>query len=178
MNLKWLAEIVHSNPAWLNPATAKQFGLKDGDWIELTSFYSRELEKNAPHLKRDDLVEERGRKVISKMRVPIVTMEGIHPQAIAMSNSCGHTQYTSVAQATKEPAETGHLVGSDTEGYRDADWQRNMWWEDKSGDDPENWKRNTDKGWNQNKLMPISPDPITGQQAFHDTIVRLSLIHI
>ena len=173
MNLKWLAEIVHSNPAWLNPATAKQFGLKDGDWIELTSFYSRELEKNAPHLKRDDLVEERGRKVISKMRVPIVTMEGIHPQAIAMSNSCGHTQYTSVAQATKEPAETGHLVGSDTEGYRDADWQRNMWWEDKSGDDPENWKRNTGKGWNQNKLMPISPDPITGQQAFHDTIVRI-----
>ncbi len=50
MNLKWLAEIVHSNPAWLNPATAKKMGLKDGDWIELTSYQSTMLLEGAPHL--------------------------------------------------------------------------------------------------------------------------------
>ncbi len=38
MNLKWLAEIVHTNPAWLNPKTATKFGLQDGDWIELTYY--------------------------------------------------------------------------------------------------------------------------------------------
>ncbi|MBB73149.1 MAG: hypothetical protein CMJ75_01405 [Planctomycetaceae bacterium] len=173
MNLKWLAEIVHSNPAWLNPRTAEQHGLEDGDWIEITSYYSAELERQSPHLKRADLPEEEGRRVISTMRVPVVIMQGIHPQAIAMSNSCGHWQYTSVAQARQRPAETGALLGSDGQTYRDADWERNMWWEDKSAGDPGKWQRNTGNGWNQNRLMPIAPDPVSGQQAFHDTVVRI-----
>ncbi len=173
MNLKWLAEIVHSNPAWINPVTAAKLGLQDGDWIELTSYYSEELEKLSPHLKRDDLADSNGRKKISTMRVPIVTMQGIHPKAIAMSNSCGHTHYTSVAQAKKTPTLTGPLAGSDPGGYRDSDWERNMWWEDNSNGDPSKWKRNTGNGWNQNKLMPIAPDPVSGQQSFHDTVVSI-----
>ena len=176
MNLKWLAEIVHSNPAWLNPTTAKKFDLKDGDWIEITSYYSRELEQQSPHLIRDGFKDSSGRQVVSTMRVPIVTMQGIHPQAIAMSNSCGHSQYTSVAQARKQSAETGHLVGSDGATYRDADWERNMWWEDQSNGDVTKWVPNTGNGWNQNKLMPIAPDPITGQQSFHDTVVTIKKI--
>ena len=173
MNLKWLAEIVHSNPAWLNPVTAGELGVSDGDWIELTSYYSTELEHQSPHLKRDDLAEENGRRKVSSMRVPIVTMEGIHPKAIAMSNSCGHSQYTSVAQARKQPAANGHLVGSDAGQFVDADWERNMWWEDTSNGDPGAWTPNTGNGWNQNRLMPIAPDPISGQQSFHDTIVSV-----
>jgi len=173
MNLKWLAEIVHTNPAWLNPKTAEKFGLQDGDWIELTSYYSEELEEQSPHLNRDDLKTENGRRVVATMRVPIVLMEGIHPQTIAMSNSCGHWQYTSVAQARKQPVETGHLVGSDGDTYRDADWERNMWWEDNSDGDHTQWKLNTGKGWNQNRLIPIAPDPISGQQSFHDTVVSV-----
>jgi anaerobic selenocysteine-containing dehydrogenase len=173
MNLKWLAEIVHSNPAWLNPVTAGELGVSDGDWIELTSYYSTELEHQSPHLKRDDLAEENGRRKVSSMRVPIVTMEGIHPKAIAMSNSCGHSQYTSVAQARKQPAAKGHLVGSDAGQFVDADWERNMWWEDTSNGDPGAWTPNTGNGWNQNRLMPIAPDPISGQQSFHDTIVSV-----
>lgn len=173
MNLKWLAEIVHSNPAWLNPATAAEHGLEDGDWIELTSYYPEGLEKDSPHLKRDDLQVTNGRKVVSKMQVPIVTMEGIHPRAIAMSNSCGHWEYTNVAKGIKGRPQGDAALGSDPEAYRDADWERNMWWEDQSNGDPKEWKQNTGNGWNQNKLMPIAPDPITGQQAFHDTVVSI-----
>lgn len=176
MNLKWLAEIVHSNPAWLNPATAATHGLQDGDWIEITSYYSPELEQKSPHLERTDLAAQNGRKEIAKMRVPIVTMEGIHPRAIAMSNSCGHTQYTSVAQAKKTNATVGALVGSDPNTYKDADWERNMWWEDESDGDISRWKRNTGNGWNQNKLMPIAPDPVSGQQSFHDTVVSIKKV--
>jgi anaerobic selenocysteine-containing dehydrogenase len=173
MNLKWLAEIVHSNPAWLNPQTAAKFGLKDGDWIELTSYYSKELEARSAHLKRDDLEETNGRRVVSTMRVPIVIMQGIHPRAIAMSNSCGHWQYSSVAQARRKPADAGQLTGSDPATYRDADWERNMWWEDRSDGNLSQWKPNTGNGWNQNRLMPISPDPVSGQQAYHDTVVTI-----
>jgi hypothetical protein len=48
-----------------------------------------------------------------------------------------------------------------------------MWWEDSSNGDPSKWQQNTGNGWNQNKLMPIAPDPVTGQQAFHDTVVSV-----
>lgn len=102
MNLKWLAEMVLSNPAWINPQTAARFGLNSGDWIEVTSYYSQELAKQSPHLKRDDLPQQDGRRVVATMRVPVVLIEGIHPRALAMSNSCGHWQYTSVAQAKRD----------------------------------------------------------------------------
>jgi len=179
MNLKWLAEIVHSNPAWLNPKTAQQYGLKDGDWIELTGYGSKMLEACNPNLTHGEK-DESGRHVAGVMRVPIVTMEGIHPRAIAMSNSCGHWQYTNVAQGQKGPsdggAEDGHLQGSDTVGLRDPDWERNMWWEDRSEGDPSRWQQNMGNGWNQNRIMPIAPDPITGQQAFHSTVVSIKKI--
>ena len=178
MNLKWLAEIVHSNPAWLHPQTAANLGLKDGDWVEITSYYSRELDTRAANLTARDHIEvdSQGRKIVSRMRVPIVTMQGIHPKAIAMSNSCGHSQYTSVAQAKRTRPDAVESAGLDVMDYRDADWERNMWWEDPTGNDPATWKPNTGNGWNQNKLMPIAPDPITGQQAFHDTVVTLTKV--
>ena len=179
MNLKWLAEIVHSNPAWMNPKTAEKFGLKNGDWIELTGYGSRMLETTNPNLTHGEK-DESGRHVAGVMRVPIVTMEGIHPRAIAMSNSCGHWQYTNVAQAKKAPADggaaDGHLQGADGATYRDPDWERNMWWEDNSGGDHTKWEPNTGNGWNQNRIMPIAPDPITGQQAFHSTVVAIKKI--
>ncbi len=179
MNLKWLAEIVHSNPAWLNPKTAAKHGVADGDWIEITSYFSRFLEDKSPHLVHGER-DESGRIVAGRMRVPIVTMQGIHPRAIAMSNSCGHWQYTTVAQAKRQsPAassDDSYLAGSDSEKFRDADWERNMWWEDSSNGDPRTWKRNTGGGWNQNRLLPIAPDPITGQQAYHDTVVTIKKI--
>ncbi|PIW26466.1 MAG: DMSO reductase [Rhodospirillales bacterium CG15_BIG_FIL_POST_REV_8_21_14_020_66_15] len=34
---KWLAEIKHDNPAWINPKTAAERGIKDGDPIRVTS---------------------------------------------------------------------------------------------------------------------------------------------
>ena len=180
MNLKWLAEIVHTNPAWMNPATAEKFGLKDGDWIELTGYQSKMLQTTNPNLSHG-VADDRGRLVAGQMRVPIVTMPGIHPRAIAMSNSCGHWQYTNVAQARKAPSDGGRddgnvSQGADAETYRDPDWERNMWWEDNSNGDTKAWKQNTGNGWNQNRILPIAPDPVTGQQAFHSTVVSVQKI--
>jgi anaerobic selenocysteine-containing dehydrogenase len=36
MNCKYLAEVYHANPAWINPATAKDRGIFDGDNIKIT----------------------------------------------------------------------------------------------------------------------------------------------
>ena len=57
--------------------------------------------------------------------------------------------------------------------YRDADWERNMWWQDNSDGEASSWQRNTGKGWNQNAILPIAPDPVTGQQAYHSTVVKV-----
>ena len=80
------------------------------------------------------------------------------------------------AGETTSRGNDGQLVGCDPATYRDADWERNMWWEDDSAGDPTRWKPNTGNGWNQNRLMPIAPDPVTGQQAFHDTVVTVARI--
>jgi len=36
-NCKWLTEIYHDNPALLNPLTAKQLGIQDGERIKVSS---------------------------------------------------------------------------------------------------------------------------------------------
>jgi hypothetical protein len=42
--------------------------------------------------------------------------------------------------------------------------------------DPRKWVPNTGYGWAQNVVLPILPDPITGQQAFNDTVVRVARV--
>ncbi|MEM7168001.1 MAG: molybdopterin-dependent oxidoreductase [Planctomycetota bacterium] len=166
-NLKWCSEIVHSNPAWLHPETAKRLNLDNGDWIEVTGYRSKSVDRSLPGL------ELGSGEIKDRLRIPIVVTKGVHPGAIAISNSLGHSEYSSVAQARKNQKLGGQSVGMDAEGYRDPDWERNMWWEDTSGGDPKKWQRNTGNGWAQNHVLPISPDYISGQQAFNSTVVRV-----
>jgi thiosulfate reductase / polysulfide reductase chain A len=167
-NLKWLSEIVHSNPAWVHPDTAKKLGLKEGDWIELTGHRSKFVNDK---LKTLNLGEG---EIAKKLRIPVRITKGIHPRAIAISNSLGHQEYTSVAQAKRGNDRVGgEKVGMDLAGLKDADWERNMWWEDRSGGNWRKWQRNTGNGWAQNQILPIAPDYISGQQSFNDTVVRV-----
>ncbi len=169
-NLKWLAEIVHSNPAWIHPDTAKKFKLKSGDWIELTGFRSKTIDK---HLKGLELGSG---EMPSKLEIPVVVTKGVHPRAIAISNSLGHSEYSRVAQGKRDASLGSQKAGMNPSGLRDADWERNMWWQDDSNGDHKRWKRNTGNGWAQNHILPIAPDFISGQQAFNDTVVRVRKI--
>ncbi len=166
-NLKWCAEIVHSNPAWLHPDTAARLGIENGDWVELTGHRSAFVASKLEGLALGSGPIER------KLRLPVVVTRGVHPQAIAISNSLGHSEYTRVAQARKKGTLGGQEAGMDVEGLRDQDWERNMWWEDQSGGDWRKWKRNTGPGWAQNQILPIAPDYISGQQSFNDTVVSI-----
>ncbi|MBU1888232.1 MAG: molybdopterin-dependent oxidoreductase [Candidatus Omnitrophica bacterium] len=71
-NCKWLTEIYHENPAWINPATAKSKGIKDGDKIK---------------------VKSRVGDIITKAKLT----EGVHPQVIAISHHLGHWEYGAYA---------------------------------------------------------------------------------
>lgn len=166
-NLKWCAEIVHSNPAWIHPRTARRFGLRSGDWIEVTGYRSRTLHRAMPGLELGDGPIE------SKLELPVVVTRGVHPDAIAISNSLGHSEYTRVAQARRGGELGSKAAGMEPGLLRDQDWERNMWWQDDSGGDRSRWVRNTGAGWAQNRVLPIAPDPISGQQAFNSTVVRI-----
>jgi len=77
-NCKWLTEIYHDNPAWINPVTAKAQGISDGDTIKVASAIG-ELE--------------------SKARVtPAIT-----PGTIAISHHCGHWEYGRYASGSLAP---------------------------------------------------------------------------
>ena len=166
-NLKWCSEIVHTNPAWMHPDTAQRLGIENGDWIEVTGYRSRAVDEAMPHLNLGQ------GEIDNKLRIPVMLTKGVHPQAIAISNSLGHSEYTSVAQARRKDKVGGQAAGMALTDLRDADWERNMWWEDESGGDHKKWKRNTGNGFAQNKVLPISPDYISGQQAFNSTVVRI-----
>ncbi|MDH3671235.1 MAG: molybdopterin-dependent oxidoreductase [Gammaproteobacteria bacterium] len=79
MNCKYLAEVFHSNPAWINPKTAKARGIYDGDRIKVTSDVG---------------------SMVTKARVT----EAIIPGIVAVSHHCGHWAYGRYASGKRAPA--------------------------------------------------------------------------
>lgn len=70
--VKWLAEIAHSNPAWMNPETAAKLGVKTGDLVR--------VESAVGHL-------------VTKAYVT----EGIHPKVVSIPTGFGHWEYGRLA---------------------------------------------------------------------------------
>jgi hypothetical protein len=108
------------------------------------------------------------------LRLPVWITPGVHPRAIAISNSLGHWEYTNVARGKQGTQDVGErATGMDMAGHRDPDWERNMWWEDRSGGEPKRWVKNRGNGWAQNTVLPIMADNVSGQQSFNDTVVTV-----
>lgn len=126
-NCKYLTEIYHENPAWINPETAVKFGIINGDKIRVIS-------------------------QIGGIETTAKVTEGIIPGAIAISHHCGHWQYGRYASGVKSP------FGRDDE----LDLHK-IWWEKNRGTHP-NW------------IIPNSPDPISGQQRWFDTVVMIEKV--
>ncbi|MEW6732525.1 MAG: molybdopterin-dependent oxidoreductase [Acidobacteriota bacterium] len=150
MNQKWLAELVHENPAWIHPKTANKYGLKNGDWIEITSYRP----KDPTQINGDG-------SIVGVGKIPVKITKGVHPRVIAISNSCGHWEWTNVAKAIRASHKQGRTfeVAMDSEMV-DLDTENNLWWEGKNG-------------WNLNAIYPAYTDPVTGMQAWHDTVIKI-----
>jgi anaerobic selenocysteine-containing dehydrogenase len=143
MQSKWLQEIVHSNPAWINTATAAKFGLREGDWIEITSFRPKDAQ-----VPRDD------GSVVGTLRTRVHLTEGIHPLALAIAHNNGRWVGGPIAsRGHQEGAGAGFGMPPDPDTTR-------IWWQE-------------EVSVAQNNLIPIYPDPRSGQQAWHDTVVRV-----
>ncbi|MEU8104354.1 molybdopterin-dependent oxidoreductase [Nonomuraea muscovyensis] len=140
---KWLQEISHTNPAWLNSATAARLGVEEGDWIEVIGY--RPMDEHVPGGDGSPL---------GTLRTRVHVTEGVHPSVIAIAHNAGRTTGGPVASNGRDRTSLpGHPPS------RDKDRER-VWWEGSLS-------------VAQNDIMPIYPDPVSGQQAYHDTIVSV-----
>ncbi len=124
-NCKWLSEITHSNPAWIHPQTAEKKGIREGDKIRVTS-------------------------QVGSIETRAYITQGIHPQVIAISDSCGHWRVGRLARAKR---------------FSSPDPETQLVWWEKEGN-----------GVHPNPVIPVSSDPIGGGQAWMDTVVMVAKI--
>jgi anaerobic selenocysteine-containing dehydrogenase len=99
--VKWLAEIMHSNPVWINTETGNKIGVKTGDLVRIES-------------------------AVGYMVTKAYVFEGIHPKVVAIPTAFGHWAYGRLAQL-KQRAEKGGAWGATS----DPDIDNNVWWDDK-----------------------------------------------
>jgi thiosulfate reductase/polysulfide reductase chain A len=100
-NLKYLSELWHSNPLWINKQTAVQLGINDGDLVRVISD-------------------------VGYMVTKAWLTQGIHPQVLGISTSVGRTAYGRVAQADPDMRANYPQEGQ----QEDPDINHNIWWRD------------------------------------------------
>jgi anaerobic selenocysteine-containing dehydrogenase len=75
-NSKWLSEMFHENPLWMNQKTAERLGIREGEKVELHS---------------------KGMKAI----VQVHLTQSVHPEVVAIARDLGHWAYGHVAKGKK-----------------------------------------------------------------------------
>jgi len=86
-NSKWLSEIFHENPLWINEKTAQKFGFKEGEEVEIHS---------------------KGMKAT----VSVHLTQSVHPEVVAVARDLGHWAYGQVTKGKKfkSPDEDTSLI--------------------------------------------------------------------
>ena len=147
-NAKWLNEIAHSNPLWLNPDDAERLAVVTGDLVRVNT--------------------QIGYYVLRTW-----VTEGIRPGVAACSHHMGRwrthetdgNERWSSSKVSIQQTGTNYLMrkdhGVEPFASTDPDSQR-VWWHD--------------SGVHQNLTFPVQPDPISGAHAWHQR-VRLERAH-
>lgn len=144
---KWLHEISHSNPIWMNPEDAKRLGIKTGDLAQVTTEIGYFVDK-------------------------VWVTDGIRPGIIAVSHHIGRwrlhedhgsDRWNSSLVRLEKQGHTWRLIrikGPTPWKSNDPDTER-IWW--------------TEGGVHQNLTLPVQPDPISGMMCWH-TKVRVDKV--
>jgi len=150
---KYLSEIVHDNPVWINTQTARKYGIKNGDMIEITTYRPQSGFKASQK-----------KIVVGKMSVHAFVTQGIHPRVIAVSNSLGMNFGGRIPCARNGKKQNIPAFNSND----NVDFKRNIWWDKRLG--------GTGNGVNPNSVIPINPSPLVGMQAWNDTVCSIKKI--
>jgi anaerobic selenocysteine-containing dehydrogenase len=123
--------------------------LREGDWIEVTSYRPRD-----PSVPRGD------GSVVGRLRTRVHVTHGVHPQVLAISHNGGRTRGGPVASRSEEPVP----------GAGPSVWAREAGAAPEAKE-PTYWHASLSVA--QNNLLPVYPDPTSGQQAYNDTRVKV-----
>ncbi len=96
-SLKYLAEMYHKNPAWMNPQRAARLGIKDGDLVRITSPLGY---------------------IVTRAHLT----EGIHPEVVAISTACGHSAYGRLATLKQRDPAARWAQGNDPDIANNVWW--------------------------------------------------------
>lgn len=146
-NAKWLVEIAHTNPLWLNPVDAKRFGLQTGDLAKVSTD-------------------------IGYFVLKVWVTEGIRPGVVACSHHMGRwrrdntspeapgndkwgSSLVRIDEGTDGTRKVTKLGGVEAFESQDPD-SRRVWW--------------GDAGVHQNLTFPVHPDPVSGQHCWHQRV--------
>lgn len=142
-NAKWLYEISHRNPLWINPEDAARFGVVTGDLLKVHTEIGYFIDK-------------------------VWVTEGIRPGVIACSHHLGRWRLReetggekwSTALVDLRQVGPGRWMMRQIHGVRpfasaDKDSAR-VWWQD--------------AGVHQNLAFPVQPDPISGAHCWHQKV--------
>jgi anaerobic selenocysteine-containing dehydrogenase len=162
---KYLAEIVHDNPMWINSSSAARLKLKTGDTVELTTY------RPVSGTLGDQAYRGTGAKVGSA-KVKVFVTDGIHPRVLAISNSLGWITggRASEGKGGRRTAIAARSLAPDAaRAFGPApvvdDLDYGLWWDKKNG--------GRGNGVNVNALLPINPQPLVGMQSWFDTVCSI-----
>ncbi|MBF6569832.1 MAG: molybdopterin-dependent oxidoreductase [Candidatus Binataceae bacterium] len=142
-NAKWLNEISHSNPLWLNTEDARRLGVETNDLLKVATEIGWFVDK-------------------------VWVTEGIRPGVVACSHHLGRwrlkpdsggerwsSALVDLSQANKGQWTMRQRNGVEPFASNDPDSER-IWWHD--------------AGVHQNLTFPVQPDPISGQHCWHQKV--------
>ncbi|GAB0057386.1 Thiosulfate reductase/polysulfide reductase [Candidatus Magnetaquicoccaceae bacterium FCR-1] len=134
-NLKYLAEIHHANPLWINKAQARELEIADGDLVRVTS-------------------------EVGYLVTKAFVTNGVHPKVVGISTSVGRTSYGRVAKA--DPF--GKVPDYARKELVDEDIDDNIWWRDRGVSPNEILPlavsaRHGEQAWNDTVVTVTPADP-------------------
>jgi len=144
-NCMWVDEILHDNPAWINPETGARLGIMDGDPVKLTR------------------TSRSGEAKTRSIETTAFLSEGVHPRVVAMANGVGHTDFGHVAEGEKFEKNGTTVTGSEIPKFLQDPNSKLIWWGHKGG-----------IGVNAKDIVPADMDPIGGGEAWGDVVVTLA----
>ncbi len=142
-NAKYLYEISHGHPLWINPADADALGFDTGEMVRITT--------------------DIGWFVMRAWRT-----QGIRPGVVAASHHMGRWR---LEDDKGNERWSSALVNIDRLGEGQWRLRQRKGIEPFESDDPDSsriwWK---DPGVNQNLAFPVHPDPVSGMHAWHQRV--------
>jgi thiosulfate reductase / polysulfide reductase chain A len=152
---KYLSEIVHHNPMWINADTAKKHGIETGDLVEITTY------QPSGHAMKGQ------GEVLGRALIPAYVTEGIHPRVLAVSNTLGNVFHGRAATAQNGARQ--NISGfTENPALQDPDLDDDIWWAQARG--------GTGGGYNINAVLPIHPAPLVGMQSWFDTVCTIKKV--